>query len=238
MKCLVNGGLNLSERDGWWAEAYRPGVGWAIGDGKEHGNDPRWDVEEAEQIYQLLEEQVIPCFYDRDASGIPRAWLALMRTSMAELTPRFSTNRMLREYVGLYLSAAANYRRRIAGKNHNAKDLYRWHHSLKKNWQQVHFGNLETYTEDGNHSFKIPVYFGDIEPDSISVQIYAEPIGSESPEIHHLDQGRVLKCAGNGYRYSLRIPARRPVTDYTPRIIPFHESAAVPLEAAQIRWYE
>ena len=126
MKVLVNGGLNLSELDGWWAEAYRPEVGWAIGDGREHGEDPAWDAHEAEQLYRLLEQEVIPAFYDRGLNGIPRAWVQRMRTSMAELTPQFSTNRMVREYVErLYLPAAQAYRDRTAERAAKAVHLCR-----------------------------------------------------------------------------------------------------------------
>jgi len=97
MKVLVNGGINLSELDGWWAEAYTPEVGWALGDGQEHGEDPAWDAAEADALYDLLEREVIPEFYARDEQGIPRAWVARVRESMARLTPRFSTNRTVRE---------------------------------------------------------------------------------------------------------------------------------------------
>ncbi len=101
MKVLVNGGINLSELDGWWAEAYSPDVGWALGDGQEHGDDPAWDVIEAEALYDLLEHEVIPEFYTRDEQGIPTAWVARMRESMARLTPRFSSSRAVREYTCL-----------------------------------------------------------------------------------------------------------------------------------------
>ena len=117
MKVLVNGGINLSELDGWWAEAYTPEVGWALGDGQEHGDDPAWDAVEAEALYDLLEREVIPEFYTRDEQGIPTAWVARMRESMARLTPRFSTNRAVREYTEqYYLPAAAAYRERAADK--------------------------------------------------------------------------------------------------------------------------
>ncbi len=89
MKVLVNGGLNLSELDGWWAEAYSPEVGWAIGDGREHGDYPSWDAAEAESLYAVLEKEVIPEFYARDEHGIPRGWVARMRESMARLIPPF-----------------------------------------------------------------------------------------------------------------------------------------------------
>ena len=75
MKILVNGGLNLSELDGWWAEAYAPTFGWALGDGAEHGEDPGVDAAEAGQLYELLEQQVIPEFYSRDENNVPRAWV-------------------------------------------------------------------------------------------------------------------------------------------------------------------
>ncbi len=104
MKVLANGGLNLSELDGWWAEAYAPEVGWALGDGLEHDHDPAVDAAEAERLYELLEEEIIPEFYDRDADGIPRRWIARVRESMAGLTPRFSTNRMMRRLSGPLLS--------------------------------------------------------------------------------------------------------------------------------------
>ena len=97
MKVLVNGGLNLSELDGWWAEAYAPSVGWALGDGAEHADDPARDALEASQLYDILENQVIPEFYSRDENDIPRRWVARVRESMAQLTPLYSANRSVRE---------------------------------------------------------------------------------------------------------------------------------------------
>ena len=105
MKALVNGGINLSELDGWWAEAYAQEVGWALGDGQEHGDDPTWDAVEAEALYELLEHQVIAEFYTRNDQGIPSAWVTRMRESMARLTPRFSTNRSVSEYTEKYYIA-------------------------------------------------------------------------------------------------------------------------------------
>ena len=121
MKVLVNGGLNLSELDGWWAEAYSPEVGWALGDGREHDDIQAWDRAEAEQLYSLLEEHVIPCFYRRNEQGLPTEWVARMRESMASLTPQFSSNRMLREYVdSYYLPLASAYQRRERSRKSSA----------------------------------------------------------------------------------------------------------------------
>jgi starch phosphorylase len=121
MKVLVNGGINLSELDGWWAEAYTPEVGWALGDGLEHGDDPALDAVEANAFYNLLEREVVPEFYTRDASGVPTAWVKRMRESMARLTPRFSAHRAVREYTEQrYLPAAIAYQERAANKGNEA----------------------------------------------------------------------------------------------------------------------
>jgi len=239
MKVLVNGGLNLSERDGWWAEAYRPEVGWAIGDGQEHGDDPGWDAREAQQLYQLLEQEIIPCFYDRDNDGIPRDWVARMRTSMAELTPHFSTNRMIREYVEkLYLPAASNYQNRIVGGTRKAALMCQWRDLIRKQWSQLRFGRLEAHEENSYYNFKVTVYFGELDPDAVSVQIYAEPLNAEEAEIHLMARGETVAGAPKSYLYSARIAVQRPLTDYTPRVIPVFDGTAVPLEARQILWYE
>ena len=238
MKVLVNGGVNLSELDGWWAEAYTPGVGWALGDGQEHGEDPAWDAREAEQLYRLLEEEVIPAFYDRDRNGIPKAWVAFMRASMAELTPRFSSNRMLREYVErLYLPAAAAFRERAADRADKAVLLCQRRETLEAHWPQLGFGGLETQEEEGQFTFKVTVFLPGLKPDAIRVQLYAEPREGEEPDIHPMIRGEEVSDPAPGYSYSVRIPAQRPAGDYTPRIIPALERTLVPIEANLILWY-
>ena len=238
MKVLVNGGLNLSELDGWWAEAYRPEVGWALGDGREHGEDPAWDAHEAGQLYRLLEEEVIPAFYDRDSKGIPTTWTHRMRLSMAELTPQFSTNRMVREYVEkLYLPASLAYRERSADGAHRSVQLCRWRKLLETRWQQLSFGSLEFGEQDGHYTFKLPVYYDDFDPEDIQVQLYAEPRNGSSVEIHPMLRGEQVLMPAPGGIYSARIPAQRPAGDYTPRVIPAFEGADVPIEANLILWY-
>jgi len=239
MKVLVNGGLNFSERDGWWAEAYRPEVGWAIGDGQVHDNDPGWDAAEADQILTILEKEVAPAFYDRDESGIPRKWIELMRNSMAELTPQFSSNRMLREYVQtIYLPALSQLQTRTAEKCRIAIEIQRWKESIYSGWAQLHFGEMKVDTHAGYHNFQIQVYLGKLSPDDISVQLYADPANSEKPEIYPMTCGPRLKGTVNSYNYTARIPDLRPPFHYTPRIIPFFKDISVPLEENHILWYE
>src|ERR1700676_2965737 len=156
MKVLGNGGLNLSELDGWWAEAYEPEVGWAIGDGHEHGDDPSWDAAEAEALYTLLEREVVPAFYMRDARGIPQAWTSKMGASRARLTPRFSANRVVRQYTDeYYVPAAASYRARAANTAALGKQLTAWTRDLAQHWSGARFGAYHASTGGGSHDIRV-----------------------------------------------------------------------------------
>jgi starch phosphorylase len=106
IKAAVNGRLNLSILDGWWAEAYSPACGFAFGGLASEADDAAQDEADAEALYAVLQEQVLPAYYERDEAGLPQRWIALMRESIAELGPRFGTARMATEYVErLYLPA-------------------------------------------------------------------------------------------------------------------------------------
>ena len=182
MKVLVNGGINLSELDGWWAEAYTPEVGWAIGDGREHGDDPAWDAAEAEALYDLLEREVIPEFYTHDKNGIPAAWVARMRESMARLTPRFSANRTVREYTEQhYLPAAAGYRERAADQGAIGRRMVDWRHTLEEYWSKLRFGDVHIQTKDEQHMFEVPVYLCDLDPEAVRVELYADGVNGSAP---------------------------------------------------------
>lgn len=237
MKVLVNGGINLSELDGWWAEAYTPEVGWALGDGQEHGDDPAWDLAEAEKLYDLLEREVIPAFYTRDEQGIPVAWVNRMRESMAQLTPRFSANRSVREYSEQhYLPAAASYRVRAANKGKVGADIVKWQCALEDHWSMLHFGEVRLETEGEQHVFEVQVYLDDIDPDAVRVELFANGVGDMVPERVEMKRVRQLVGAINGYAYHASVPAIRPASDYTARLIPHLEGVAVPLETSQVLW--
>ena len=175
MKVLVNGALNLSELDGWWAEAYTPEVGWALGDGQEHGDDPAWDAAEAEALYQLLEQEVVPEFYTRDPNGIPTAWVARMRESMARLTPRFSANRTVREYAEkYYLPALAAYQERAADKGALGAQIVNWRHTLERKWAGLRFGDVKIESAGQQHTFEVQVFLDELDPDAVRLELYAE----------------------------------------------------------------
>ncbi|MBI2883104.1 MAG: alpha-glucan family phosphorylase [Candidatus Methylomirabilis oxyfera] len=237
MKVLVNGGINLSELDGWWAEAYTPEVGWALGDGQEHGDDPAWDAVEADALYDLIEREVIPEFYTRDESGLPTAWVKRMRESMARLTPLFSTNRVVREYTEQhYLPAAAAYRMRAADKGIVGSKIVNWEHTLKEKWGTLSFGDVKAQTNMAQHTFEAEVYLNDLDPNVVRVELYAEGINGSSPIRQEMTRVRQLPGASGGYVYSATVSAARPSAGYTARVIPHCSGVAVPLEAVHILW--
>ena len=237
MKVLVNGGLNLSELDGWWAEAYTPEVGWALGDGQEHGDDPTWDAVEATALYELLEREVVPQFYARDPHGIPTAWIARIRESMARLTPRYSTNRTVREYTEqYYLPAATGYRERAADNGAIGKQMVEWQRSLEQNWPVLRFGELKVASDEEQHVFEVDVHLGDLDPNEVRVELYANGIDGGDPVAQEMTHGSQLAGDSRRLLYRVSVPAKRPSSDYTPRAIPHYPGVAVPLEAGRILW--
>jgi starch phosphorylase len=236
MKVLVNGGLNISELDGWWAEAYNAELGWALGDGEAH-DELEWNEREADQFYSLLEEEIIPMFYDRDAQGIPRAWVARIRANMARLAPQFSSNRMVRDYVeAIYHPAAEVFAKRSAEHGRLARDLCDWESDVRRQWSDVHFGNM-TVRQDGKRwLFSVQVYLGELTPDHVRVEIYADPEGENETVCVPMEVGPPLSGAINGYCFSAEVSAERPAGDFTPRVRPHHPDARMPLEMPLIKW--
>jgi glycogen phosphorylase len=239
MKVLVNGGLNLSELDGWWAEAYSPDNGWAIGDGREHGDDPAWDATEAETLYALLEKEVVPEFYTRDEHGISSRWVARMRASMSRLTPSFSANRVVRQYTDeRYVSAAAAFRQRAENRGSLGVDLVAWQAQLAKYWPALRFGSATVQRQGEQYTFEVQVYFGDMNSEAVRAELYAEGEKDEAPVIQPMNRGERLAVEANGFTYTVVLAANRPAADYTPRLVPQHEGALVPLEAPFILWHD
>jgi starch phosphorylase len=237
MKVLVNGGINLSELDGWWAEAYTPEVGWALGDGREHGDDPAWDAVEADALYGLLEREVIPEFYARDASGIPTAWVKRMRESMASLTPRFSASRAVGEYTEHhYLPAAATYLQRAANKGAVGRNMVNWELTLKEKWATLCFGNVKVQANAAQHIFEVEVYLNDLDPNLVRVELCADGINGGAPVRQEMKGVRHPAAASGLYIYSAAVSAARPPADYTARVVPHCEGVAIPLEDAGILW--
>lgn len=236
MKVLVNGGINLSELDGWWAEAYTPEVGWAIGDGWEHGDDPSWDGKEACQLYDILEKEVIPEFYARDAKGIPERWVTRMRESMARLTPRYSSNRTVRDYTEQsYLIGVNEYLTRVAEKGKVAQEIVEWKKNVNRYWPELYFVKVNVTSDEERHLFDVEVYLGELDQKAIKVELHADCAGRFSSEQIEM---RLIRNFPNSkvYQYQKEVSAERPASDFAARIIPYFPGVIVPLELNHILW--
>ena len=232
MKVLVNGGLNLSELDGWWAQAYQPAYGWAI------GNDaPSDDDVDAERLYGLLENEVVPTFYSRDAQGIPRDWVQRMRASMSQLGPYYSSNRMLQEYLEhLYQPAIQAFRRRREDNAALARTLHAWQKALTAAWDNIHFGAVEGHRDGDCLCVRVPVYLGEISPLWVKVELYGGLCDEYPAECLLMKAVDVIPGAIQGYIYSISVAATRPLEHYTPRVRAWHADAFLPAENPLIAW--
>ena len=189
-------------------------------------------------LYDLLERDVIPEFYKRDEKGIPAAWVARMRESMAKLTPQFSSNRSVREYTEQhYLPAASTYRKRASDKGVVGKQVTNWRHIIEQKWATLHFGEMKIKADEKQYIFEVQVYLHELDPDMVLVELFADGINNLKPERYELKLISPIAGSAGFYVYRATVPATRPATDYTARIIPHFDGVAVPLEAAQILWH-
>jgi starch phosphorylase len=217
MKVLVNGGLNLSQLDGWWDEAYEPDVGWAVGDRREHGDAAARDAADADALYTLLEREVIPEFYARNDDGLPVVWLARVRASMAKLTSQYCASRAVAEYTEQhYLPAALEYKRRAANSGAAARRLVDWRTAFADRWAALHFGRLivtaQPHDNDNGgaphpHVISVEVFLHDASPDTVRVELYADggdPDGRASGCQRMSRLGALLGEVSGGFLYARR----------------------------------
>ena len=236
MKVLVNGGINVSELDGWWAEAYAPEVGWALGDGQEHDDDVAWDAIEAEDLYDKLEREVIPEFFARTEQGIPTAWVARMRESMARLTPKFSASRTVREYTEQhYLPCASAYQLHVADNGATARRLIDGQYALARKLDAIRFGDVSVETQGDDYLIAVEVFLKDVSPDTVRVELYA--VGEEGGSAVEKEMmGTGKPDGGGGSAYHATVSSARPATDYTARIMVKHDPLSQDLEPGWMLW--
>lgn len=231
MKTLVNGGLHLSTSDGWWDEAYTPEVGWRIGDLDDDHPD-RYALD-AESLYQLLEQEITPLFYERDGNGLPRGWLAKVRASLTQLTPVFSSDRMVREYVTqCYQPARKIYEERSAPGSPLPAELNAWQSEIFASWHYVHFDQNEAVREGDDWCFWVSVNLAGIQPGHVKVELCTVDPQTNASMVYPMS---VDSTAGTIIQCRARVPAHRPAEHYTPRIRP-HHPARLPAEVPLVKW--
>jgi starch phosphorylase len=249
MKATANGALNLSVLDGWWDEGYTPETGWAIGRGEDYADDQAeyQDRVEANALYDLLEKEIVPLFYERGRDGLPRGWIAKMKAAMRDHAGVFNTNRMVREYTErCYLPSAARRERLWAEDQQRAKTLAAWKAKIHQQWGQIRIARVWTERPDGEDlkvgdqlQVQAEVYLGELKPTDVSVQLYYGPVDASNM----IENGQPLptliaQSKGKGkYIFAGAIPCRTSGQHgYALRILPAHEDLGTPFEMGLVLW--
>jgi starch phosphorylase len=250
MKAAANGVLNLSTLDGWWDEVwrdpYRPdGIGWAIGAGENYADRQYQDEVEAEALYELIERDVIPTFYERGADRVPRKWVSRMKASIGTLAHFVNTHRMVSQYTrDYYLDAHARYRKLDAGNGAGARTLAAWIARVEKEWPRVAVermtdGSSQTLPVGTKMRVRARVELGGLTPDDVAVELYWGRIDAKG-EIAEAATAQMQFAGRDGGKYvfeAAAVPcARSGLHGYTVRVLPHHPDLASPMLPGLIAW--
>ncbi len=247
MKAAANGALNLSVLDGWWAEAWASHgweVGWAIGRGEEY-EAGGGDALEAELLYDLLEREVVPLFFQRERDQLPRGWIRRMKNCIAHLVPEFNTARMVREYVeDFYVPAIRLSEQMRANDLGGARDLVRWKERVQGEWPRVQVRGVvakspEQIQVGQSMQVEATVDLGGLAPEDVVVELYHGPTAG-GLELQHGEVSRMKlegKADTGGFRYSGEIaPRDSGAHAFTVRVMPWNATMTHPYETSLVRW--
>jgi starch phosphorylase len=190
MKAAINGVLNCSILDGWWAEGFQPSLGWAIGGGEFYEDEEQQDEIESKLLYELLEREIIPRHFDRGRDGLPREWIGMMKSSMRVLGAQFASHRMLMEYADqFYIPALENARRITEQKHRGPKDLAKYLKRLDAAWGGIAIVETpsmpdRTLKVGDTLELSARVRLGDLSPEDVTVELYHGPM-TNTGEIGH-----------------------------------------------------
>jgi starch phosphorylase len=241
MKAALNGSLNCSILDGWWDECYSPGNGWAIPSVEDDPDLERRDERECASLFSVLEDQVIPKFYEHSSGGVPRAWVEMVQESWATLGPRVTAARMVRDYTTeLYEPAAAHARRLSAAGNTEATALAQWRTHVRASWPSIGITSLDVDASPGDTGTARPVSvtlaLDGLHPSDIRVEVLHGTVGTDG-EFKPRPATVVLEPAGEGATYHGVIALESPGSyGVTARVIPVHPALASPYDLGLATW--
>ncbi len=245
MKVPANGGLNVSCLDGWWPEAFNGENGWAVGDGRVYDDLAYQDHVECESLYNLLEREIIPLFYERTADDLPRAWIRHVKESMRTIVPQFNTNRMLRDYTQKMYMAAMERAERVTADNFAlGRSLSNWKERLRAHWHEVRVAHVEAEPHDllkvgDTLKLRARVHLGSIAPEDIAVEAYYGPLDSDGKVVSgHAARLEFAQHEQNGeHTFTGAVPCERSGrTGYAIRVVPSHKDLADRYDQGLVVW--
>jgi glycogen phosphorylase len=244
MKAVANGALHVSTLDGWWDEAYRPGIGWAIGDRRAYDDADYQDRTESLALYDLLEREIVPLFYERDAAGLPQAWIARMRASMGGLPTIFNTDRMVSQYLKEFYEPAAHDVRRLFDDDlAPAREVAAWIERVGGEWPTVQVRDIRGVPSEieAGASFDVEaeVLLGGLRPDEVDMHLVLGLVDGDG----RLNDPTVipLEHAGDtdeGHRFAAAAvnSDRSGNHGYAVRVTPRHPTLPIPYPLGLVRW--
>ncbi len=247
----MNAGINFSVLDGWWAEGYNGKNGWAFGDQGDIHNLEELNKIDSEALYDLLENDIVPLYYERNEKGIPEKWIQVMKNSLLSIMPVFNTHRMVKEYVRkMYIPAIQNGETLSANNFELAKSLARWTDKIQQNWSQVKIeldGKLpttETVTLTYGQSMKLQavIHLGTLSPQDIKAQVFLKknntPWQLDSSTNFEIVEMKLKKDLGdNKYLYESNfVPSDSGLYNFTIRVLPYHPNLGNPVELGLAHW--
>jgi starch phosphorylase len=249
-KVGLNGGINFSVLDGWWVEGYNGENGFAFGDREDYRSLEELDNWDSEAIYDILENDLVPKYYNRGEDGLPHEWIKMMKHSIASVMPQFNTHRMVKDYVQqLYIPAIKNGERFAQDDYLLAKEYTAWCEKIQRNWNNVRvelmdFDLSEEVVLHYNESVRVKakLYLGEIDPSDIKVQVYLykeRPDTVQIEEYEIVEMTRKKRLDEGSYIYEAAIvPSNSGNYRFTIRVLPYHKSMSNPVELGLIKWLE
>jgi starch phosphorylase len=243
MKAALNGGLNVSILDGWWDELFDGQNGWAISSAEQLEDESRRDEVEANSLFEILETQVVPLFYNRFEGPVPRRWVARIKADLRSLGPEVSAARMVRDYVQqLYEPTAAQTDKLWSGGGERARGLAAWKQRLTAAWKQVRVESVETDTTviglGHDRTVDASVALGDLGPEDVAVQLVHGPVG-QNDEIQPATVATMAPGATVDGRVRFKgtfVCQQAGRYGFTVRVVPYHPDLATPLELGLVAW--
>ncbi|MEO9330125.1 alpha-glucan family phosphorylase [Gordonia aurantiaca] len=240
MKSALNGGLNLSILDGWWDEMADGENGWAIPSAEGVADENRRDDLEAEALYTLLEETVIPLFYDRDERGLPARWVEMMRHTLTRLGPKVLASRMVKDYTTeLYCPAATAFDAACADDHAGARDLARYRKLLERSWGSVLIAGVEDTDLGDELRVTAHVALGGLDPGHLRVQLVLGRVDDEGEIVEPVIAAMEPADRDSSGRVVFAVEVPPPASGhlgYTVRVLPRHEQLSHDAELGLVRY--
>jgi starch phosphorylase len=245
MKAAMNGVLNCSVLDGWWDEAYDPELGWAIGTGEEYEDTNLQDDIESKALYDLLEREIIPTFYERGRDGLPREWIHNMKNCMRTIGQSMSSHRMLMDYSNqFYFPALKNYRRLAKDDFAESKALAAYMNRLQSMWNNIKIAKVDSNAKrvmnrGDSLTVTAQVDLGGLNPEEVKVELYHGTVSTQDSSITKAQKAemRPMGQEGNLYRYQVKIECSTTgMQGHTVRILPKHDALVHPYRSGLIKW--